>query len=203
MASNRLARVNQDCLFAALGSFVNLRNRPEDLRKFKTQWPKFFPPEAYELGTENAWIDCMVCYERWLRAIWRGDDRFSQGPYLDILLGLEPDRLTVLPGGRESWLPRARPLARWRAGELEYRPACDFQQAVYLLFRAGWRAKRCARCRKYLIADKPAQRYCGTDCSSSAKILRSRDWWKHHGKDWRAGKRARRKLQRVRARRRR
>jgi|SRR5580704_2900697 hypothetical protein len=185
---NSLARINQQLLFSALERFVNLRDSHDELTHFRVEAPDFFPPEAYEAGPEDAWIDCLLCYKRWLRGIWRGDERFLKGRYLDILLGVEPDRFNVLPGGRESWLPRANALANWKTGELEYQPACDFQQAVYLLFKSRWRAKRCTRCLKCFIADKPAQLYCGTHCSSRITRLRNLQWWKQHGKEWRTAR---------------
>jgi hypothetical protein len=126
-------------------------------------------------------------YKRWLRGIWRGENDEDQGRQLAIMLGIERGGFRGLE--HSSWLPLASPLPDWATGQFEYRPACDFQRALHLLFRNSWRAKVCARCRKCFVADKPAQLYCGSECYEHIKLLRSRVWWRERGASWRAEQR--------------
>ncbi|MGD0920430.1 MAG: hypothetical protein ABSA70_01540 [Terriglobia bacterium] len=81
-------------------------------------------------------------------------------------------------------------LADWKTGSFIYSPSNDFQRAVYILFREGWRAKTCVRCSRRFIADKPVQRYCSTKCSGETKRERNLDWWNKHGKKWRKQRKA-------------
>lgn len=76
--------------------------------------------------------------------------------------------------------------ADWKSGSLLYSPWNDFQRAVYILFREGWRAKTCPRCQRRFIASKPRQLYCSTKCYGEAKGERGLQWWRAHGKRWRA-----------------
>jgi hypothetical protein len=69
----------------------------------------------------------------------------------------------------------------WKAGDFIYRPANEFQCAVYLLFKEKWRARVCALCGKYFVADKPPQLYCSTKCYGAAKRKRDLVWWKREG----------------------
>jgi hypothetical protein len=139
-------------------------------------------------------------YRRWLRALWWGK-KIKEGSYgarlrmenervLEILLGLWPDHLAGLPGGRESWLPPARIFPILRTGRFGYEASCEFQWAVYYLFRERWRAKVCGRCRRCFVADKQRQIYCGVECSALAEKLRKLAWWHRSGKDWRAARAA-------------
>lgn len=72
--------------------------------------------------------------------------------------------------------------ADWRIGTFEYQPENEFQRAVYILFREGWRAKVCARCSRRFIASKPMQTYCSPECFHKAKRDRNRIWWNKDGK---------------------
>lgn len=72
--------------------------------------------------------------------------------------------------------------ADWRTGTFEYQPENDFQRAVFVLFREGWRAKVCARCSRCFIASKPMQTYCSPECFHRAKRDRNRIWWNKDGK---------------------
>lgn len=89
--------------------------------------------------------------------------------------------LAFVPAPEESQLE-----ADWKTGSFEYAPVNDFQGAAYILFRQGWRAKRCTRCTRYVVADKPLQRYCSTECFAEARRERNLALWRKYGKKWRA-----------------
>jgi hypothetical protein len=88
-----------------------------------------------------------------------------------------------------GWWPIAYFWPDWNTGIAGYRAKTDFQCAVWNLFRQSWRAKVCARCSAYFIADKPAQSYCSTECSNQAHLASAVRWWKEKG----ASRRAQRK----------
>jgi hypothetical protein len=143
-------------------------------------------------------------YRDSLRRAWHpplpGPWDVSTGEEFEILLGLTPDQYA----GRDDRAlevilythPAAKPelqnriMADWKTGTFLYDPANDFQRAVYILFREGWRAKVCERCSRRFVADKPVQRYCSTRCSGDAKKGRGRVWWNKHGRQWRARRKA-------------
>jgi len=210
--ASRLASSKKIVLLDALSDFVNLKGstpltrdiQPEDVRRFRLKHPNFFPKDCYDVAESSAtstWpgfpepdpdrphapllgLQYFRCYQDWLRALWRG--RRAGPRWLDILLGLEPDCLSPLPSiGRDGWLPRAKSVTDWRAGAIRYEAACDFQRAVWELFRQRWRAKVCGECFKLFIADKPAQRFCGISCSALAEKTRKLGWWREHGEAWR------------------
>jgi hypothetical protein len=120
----------------------------------------------------------------------------STGEEFEILLGLsgegyagrEDDALpAILTAHPDAAIVIDNPImADWKTGTFLYSPSNDFQRAAYILFREGWRAKVCERCSRRFIADKPVQRYCSTRCSGDTKRERTLDWWKKHGKIWRA-----------------
>ena len=209
--ASRLARESETALLDALSDFVNLRGsirptrdiQPLDVKGFRLKHPNFFPNDCYDVAegkpawpglTEGQGVLYFRMYQHWLRALWRPKRKLKvleNRRLLDILLGLEPDRLSPLPRiGRDGWLPRANNMANWEKGDFHYAPACAFQRAVWELFRHKWRAKVCGRCFKLFIADKPAQRFCGIACGSSAEKSRKLGWWKKHGEAWRKARQA-------------
>jgi hypothetical protein len=122
-------------------------------------------------------------------------------PYLRILLGIE-----TAPGSKDEGTPEdswivglatvsARLYAEWDEGVFFYEGGCDFQKALYLLFRQSWRARVCEQCEAKFIALRPAQKYCSTDCSEKMQRQLKRSWWAEHGEMWR-GKRKRSKSKR-------
>ena len=223
MRVKRLAAAETDRLFAALEKFVNMGDGFEDFRHFKQCWPDFFPGLFYK-DTEKGFrvrsrgqpavVDALD-YRDYLRRIWRGQD--DGGRLLKALLGIltEPPaeiKTQFAPErGEEVKVQRAWPgtferatiLANWQTGELEYQARNDFQRALYLLCKESWRARTCAHCSAYFIAQKPAQLYCSTVCSNEAKRHRGGQWWKDHGKEWRKNhKRRAKKSRRTKTRRR-
>lgn len=76
--------------------------------------------------------------------------------------------------------------ADWKSGGFSYSPHYDFQRALYLLFRESWRARTCAKCSTYFVAQRPAQLYCSTACSGGVKRERTLKWWRDKGAKRRA-----------------
>lgn len=134
------------------------------------------------------------------RACWptvpQHNDVFTGDTFL-ILLGIDPpagigDWVDAFQAIRDSYpLAKAdapqfsRLQADWKTGTFEYAPDNDFQRAVYILFREGWRAKTCVQCSRRFIANKPVQSYCSTNCAGEAKRERNLAWWNRDGKKWR------------------
>lgn len=129
------------------------------------------------------------------RAAWpTTPQRDSWGTDFMLLLAIEPpatfadwhDAFKVV---RDRYLAASaeapgfsRLRADWETGTFEYQPENDFQRAVYVLFREGWRAKICPQCLRRFIASRPVQSYCSTRCSGKAKRERNLAWWNTHGK---------------------
>ena len=161
------------------------------------------PPKDIELiRWHPAAHDVFLVYRNYLRKIWVHDQESLDSGHLDILLGLNCRFADFRE--RESWsfqtkaLNEAweslrkvfpmigiagRPLVApiWGAGIFSYTAINDFQQAVYQLFQESWRAKVCAACSSYLIAEKPAQIYCSSGCSNSSHRAASLKWWREKG----------------------
>ncbi len=74
----------------------------------------------------------------------------------------------------------------WHMGDFHLSPANDFQRAFYQLFRKGWRARVCRRCKAYFVARKPKQGFCGTACSAGSRLALNRKWWNRVGAKRRA-----------------
>jgi hypothetical protein len=91
---------------------------------------------------------------------------------------------SVHPDADVGTAPAAFP--HWKSGNFTYVPQIDFQEALYALFRESWRAKVCAHCSTYFVADKPAQLYCSTKCSNGAHLAQALKWWNEKGASKRA-----------------
>lgn len=204
---NALA-ANRERLFAALEQFVNLGDSLPDLEKFREQWPDFFPPHVYDKTLESAqegrfvsisgdstrpitfaeYIDVdepnvthFLCgYRNWLRQIWR-DSESAQPEWLFWMLGVVRDNSSPFSEVGE-YMPLADSQLNWKTGHLEYKHSFEFQAALYALFTSSWRAKMCARCSRYFIAAKSAQRYCDPKCYQEVKRERGNEWWKREGR---------------------
>lgn len=98
-------------------------------------------------------------------------ERQSLKQMIDSLTGHDSKQYAVYP----------KVVASWKLGEFNYSPLTDFQRAFYLLFREKWRARICAHCARYFIADKPPQRYCSTACHGKAKSKQALRWWRTKG----------------------
>jgi hypothetical protein len=178
-------------LFRALEEFANIRSDKEGWAQFKSRWPDFFPSEEYERAVQGL-KPSILDYPYWLNQIWMGGET---NPYLRILLGIE-----TAPGAEEEGTPEdswivglssmpAKFDAEWGEGVFTYEGACDFQRALYWLFRESWRARFCEKCDAKFIARRTAQKYCSTDCSENMQRQLKRRWWAEHGETWRRERR--------------
>ncbi len=183
----RALRKDRSKLFRALGEFAIMGGDAESWQHFRRRWPEFFPAEEYESAISGV-SPSIADYPYWLDQIWRGGET---DPYLEIMLGVRPT-----PEPDENWPENApathlRSIAPlefaldWNTGRIRYRSACDFQRALYLLYRESWRARVCERCEALYIASRESQRYCSTDCSEEMQREVKRKWWAEHGREWR------------------
>jgi hypothetical protein len=167
--------------------FANIRSDKHGWTHFKRLWPDFFPSEEYERALQGL-KPSILDYPYWLDQIWMGGET---DPYLRILLGIE-----TAPGSgdevtpEESWIAGLTTIPAkfnvdWDEGVFTYEGACDFQKALYLLFRESWRARVCEKCGAKFIARRAAQKYCSTDCSESMQRELKQKWWAEHGEAWR------------------
>ena len=207
---NRLAPKEKWRLLSGLEKFVNLGSTQQDFAKYATQWPTFSPiairkggPTGEPMGLTPDMHVLALKYRDYLRHVWVSDPKVDAIGLADILLGLKTqeardpsdpapakfDQRTSLgsqiksfaPHGSDQFLASPTVTASWRFGDFCYCPLTDFQRAFYLLFRESWRARICAHCRAYFIADKPPKRYCSTACYGEAKRGRSLEWWRRKG----------------------
>lgn len=161
------------------------------------------PPTDVELiRWHHAAHDVFLAYRNYLRKIWVADREYLDSGHLDILLGLnrnfadfpQPESWSFQTKAlNEAWAklrkafptigvasnPLVAPI--WGAGLFSYGAVNDFQRAVYQLFQESWRAKVCAGCSAYFVAQKPAQMYCSTGCSNSSHRAASLKWWREKG----------------------
>ena len=172
-------------LFKALEEFANILPNKEAWIHFRKRWPRFFPVAEYE-KVENGKLDSIANYPELLREVWDGSPSF-----LLPLLGVDAES----PFNDEQATAKvhripAQFFADWDEGVFRYRGMCDFQRALYLLFRESWRARTCEKCRSKFIAMRVAQKYCSTDCSESVQRELKLTWWKQHGERWRAARKS-------------
>ena len=181
----RELRRDKPRLFRALEEFANIRDGNEGWSHFRKQWPDFFPEEAYDRVAEGL-KPSVVDYPYCLHQLWNGAD----SP-VEIMLGIDaaPSRANEL-WPEDTWLAGvatipAEFLVDWDEGIFRYRGTCDFQRALYLLFRESWRAKVCEKCSAKFIARRAAQKYCTTDCSEAVQRELKQEWWAENGDEWR------------------
>jgi hypothetical protein len=206
-----LAAKERARLFGGLESFANLGDSAKDYEKFALQWPTFYPVEIRKggpLGKPMGLIPelhlVVLLYRDYLRRAWISDPEVDRLGLADILLGLQTEVAQPAPESA-GWANRPKLLslkpmidsvaphdsdqdaappkvvASWKWGEFNYYPLTDFQRAFYLLFREKWRARICAQCARYFIADKPPQRYCLPTCNGMAKRKQALNWWRTIG----------------------
>lgn len=209
-----MGRKESERLLQGLQSFANLGDSVAEFWSFSKQWPDFFPvtfhsveepPKTLTWSQDSHGL--VLAFRDMLRHVWgTGSERAlafllgvdrdahalinsrSRPQALDQMLGYPTvafwNAMKQLPNEFVADLTEVRP--DWQRGEFQYRPKNNFQAAIYLLWRQSWRAKSCRWCRKYFVADKPAQMYCSVECAGAEKKERGRAWWKGHGKKWRA-----------------
>ena len=180
-------RKDRSKLFRALGEFVIMAADAEGWAHFRRRWPDFFSAEEYESAISGV-CPSIAGYPDWLNQVWRGGET---DPYLEIMLGVVPTPRTDELCPEDVHQASIRSITAidfaldWTTGRIRYRGACDFQRALYLLYRESWRARVCERCDACFIAKREGQRYCSTDCSEATQREVKRKWWADHGKAWR------------------
>jgi hypothetical protein len=183
---DRELRRDKRKLLEALEEFANIR--PEEWRYFRKRWPNFFPGEEYDKaakGLKPSIIDYPFCLDQ----LWIGTD----SP-VKIMLGIDATPLAdeLLP--EDMWLAGVSSIPaefdlEWEEGVFRYRGACDFQRALYLLFRESWKARVCEKCDAKFIARRATQKYCTTDCSDRMQRELKQKWWAENGEAWRRQRR--------------
>ena len=174
-------------LFRALEELAAIRGDKESWAHFQKRWPDFFPEWEYE-RVANGETPSVADYPDWIEQIWVGGE---DQPYLGIMLGIQPTpKLEDLDPeeAAAAYLSSMRPLLfqlDWTTNSIRYSGSCDFQRALYLLYRESWRARVCEVCEARFIAKRTAQKYCSTDCSESMQREVKKKWWAQHGKEWR------------------
>lgn len=132
---------------------------------------------------------------------WMEEILFGETPAERVTRDLEPDDPTARRFGelmREMNTPPVK--LNWAKGTLDYVPRMTgrFQDALWRLFQASWRAKVCPQCGSYFVADRTAQRYCSTDCRDIVNRENQLRYWRELGKQRRATRRNRKPKRRHR-----
>jgi hypothetical protein len=203
-AVNRQAKSR---LFRGLERFANTGDSPAAFQALGSGWRDFWPINSQDEQCKSvAWVEAghalFLLFRDSLRRLWMSDP-FRSDDALSFLLGIggqfqhlakEGGRRDLHPFGIvEAWeaLKRNHPDVRviacpvvyphWKRGEFTYSAQNDFQRAVYLLFRESWRAKVCANCSTFFVAEKPAQLYCSVQCSSASHRTAALKYWREKG----------------------
>jgi hypothetical protein len=211
-AVERALRKDRPKLFRALEEFAMIEGDADSWKHFRRRRPDFFPEDEYNKVTglmpelrkseelasilTIAFPDSDKCpdddsspsirsYSYWLNQVWRGGET---DPYLEIMLGVRPTPMAKDLCPEDVHQASIRSIKAydfaldWTTGRIRYRGMCDFQRALYLLFRESWRARVCERCDACFIAKREAQKYCSTDCSEEIQREVKRKWWAERGK---------------------
>lgn len=188
----RALRKDRWKLFRGLEEFASIRADKEGWAHFQKRWPHFFPEREYE-RIANDVTPSIADYPYFLDQIWMGGEN---EPYLGIMLGIRPTPKPEELNPEESAaahlssIPPALFQLDWNEGSIRYFGGCDFQTALYLLYRESWRARICEVCEANFIAKRTAQKYCSTDCSESMQREVKKKWWAEHGQKWRKERKA-------------
>ena len=215
---NKRAGEDTQRLLRWLEDFVNVGDGLGDYHQFATTHANFWPIPLFDPAGKQLkdWMSeahkLFLAYRECLRRVWRRDEQALHNKEVGFLLGMEQHRYfdrggTIPEFLRAAWgdLPNAqcrvhtRVSPDWTRGEFVFTPMNDFQRAAYCLFGESWRARTCERCAKCFLADKPAQRFCGSKCFGEAKRKRDLAYWRNHGAERRKSRKtaSRRKRQRL------
>jgi hypothetical protein len=186
----------KEWFWRGLERFVNTGDSLEGYRNLAKAWPTFWPmtlevPRHHSTNKSPVslnWRDethpLFLFYRNVLRALWTRDPATStNGTYINVLFGL------IAPVEQlKKIFPRFNPAVattsfwpEWGAGVIRFISYTDFQRTIWALFCESWRAKVCASCSLYFIAEKPAQGYCSISCSNRAHQSSSLRWWREKG----------------------
>lgn len=173
-----------------LADFANLK--PENVERFKTAHPEFFP---------KAWWEYCPTYpsgESWRSMQWELVQQIVreawsvqfQTPLLSSLISLtsvfDPDPNNIEWDERPN--PNERPpfLTDEFILDLEMYP---YHEAIQWLHGQSWRAKICLHCKKYFVAEQSKRQFCtfGTivegvemSCFWAHRKGDKRNWWSKH-----------------------
>jgi len=204
LANNQATQTDpKKWLWRGLERFVNTDDSLKDYRGLAKGWPTFWPVALEDpnrdwrdkRGRSLDWCEeahsIFILYRNILRALWTRDPATStNGTYINLLFGLNGP-VEQMKKCFPEFTPKIAMTSfwpEWGAGVVRYVSYTDFQRAIWLLFCETWRAKVCASCSLYFIAEKPAQSYCSTSCSSRAHQSSSLKWWRERGARRRAAK---------------
>jgi hypothetical protein len=188
-------------LLTALADFANLADDRSAIARFRRRHPGFQP---FQVAGSSAMLarfrPALLAYRELLRRVWRGS---ADGWELLTLLGLNPAAFGEWHGTADAvnlWneglneirgagldffktIPVLR--ASWELGTFSYASGSPFQNAVFILWQARWRARICPTCDSYFIAAEKADKYCSCFCAREGKNKRNRQWWRDRGPEWR------------------
>lgn len=166
---------NKDILWNAerLAQFSNLAGATE-VEQFRASNQDFFPRD-YQYWNNEGWPVELGTPPAGLEPFWQGFQRalqtaWQEGFPLEDCVRLIASATHEPTFGHDLLSYRVRP----------------FQRAVMLLGVESWRARFCPICGKRFVADKPARRFCSTECAGKARRGTRAESWKRHGKRWRA-----------------
>jgi hypothetical protein len=190
-------------LFGGLDALVNTGDFQQDYLALSRHSPSFWPgPQLSTAWSPEAHSE-FLDYRDKLRQLWSGSlaeqEQISVVAYLLGLISSEEAKYLFFTGPEalaELWFQRSnKPLSNstvatshsivlpvWGRIEVRFVARGDFEAALWALFRESWRARVCGQCKRYFIADKAAQKYCGTRCFGEAKRGQRLRWWNKAGK---------------------
>jgi hypothetical protein len=199
-------------LFQGLEAVVNTGDSEQDYQATAKQWSTFWPAGPQDLPWATEQRSNFLDFRNKLRSLWSGslENQHKQLGTVAYLLGLinaEEAESLFITGPEalvELWFSRSNKsssssavssshsivLPVWGSVEVRFVARGDFEAALWTLFRESWRARTCSQCKRYFIAEKPAQTYCSTRCYGDAKRGRRLAWWNKAGKIKRAQKKA-------------
>lgn len=193
--SQALEEKPKEWFWTGLQRFINTGDSLLDYCDLSKAWPTFWPVniEGHDPDSGGKGPVCFnwreeahplfVLYRNILRSLWaRNSATSTNGMFINVLFGLD------LPIEAKKCFPKFEIkqattsfYPEWGAGVIRFVSNTDFQRAIWLLFCEVWRAKICASCSSYFIAEKPAQTYCSVSCSTRVHQSISLKWWREKG----------------------
>jgi hypothetical protein len=223
IVSPALNRQAKNRLFRGLERFTNTGDSIEEYKVLAKAWPSLWPLNLRDSRDSQerplAWSDMchalFLVYRDVLRRVWASErEAVLGGPSVGFLLGIG-GQFDAIAGGISVGIPKLNEVwnkirnacpgafvassalvwPEWRSGDFTYYTGSEFELALYSLFRESWRAKVCARCSTYFVAQKPPQLYCSVECSNATHQKSALKWWRETGAKRRASQKGRRPKQ--------
>lgn len=179
----------------ALADFSNLE---DDVGSFRARYPDF-APEAWWTGGAFSITIGQPVENPTSTPLWKAEQRKLRDAWqkkfpLDACVQL------IVSGAKVSELDQAIHRATEAAFKMDNADALEFlhqqafpeprvwrfQRAIMLLYMEPWRAVFCMACGKRFAKDTKGRLYCSTECFDPRRSKAKREWWKKHGKKWRA-----------------